>query len=254
VQHGKRVNYDQISETYDQHRSWEEEIPRRLLSAATSTNHPAAASLLEIGCGTGNVTHWLRKHWPGRVIALDASAGMLHKARQKLHGVQLVRSDARYLPLKERSVAGCVGSFVLHHLDCTGRAQVFLELQRVIAPGGGVAFLTSSHEQIRGAWIAKWFPSVAALDCGRFPDISLLKGELSNAGFQAITSEEVVRVNLKGDATHVSKARGRFISTLDLVPADEFNSGLTRMEAHLAQHGDLGDVSWRATIVHARRI
>jgi SAM-dependent methyltransferase len=251
---GQAMNYDHISKTYDQHRGWEEAIPLRLLEVAVGTRlQLGLLPLLEVGCGTGNVTQWLKRHWSARVIGLDASAGMLTKAQQKLNGVDLLRADARHLPIAESSIAGCVGSFVLHHLDKTGRAKLFAELQRVIVPSGGLAFLTSSHSQIRRAWLARWFPVVAAIDCARFADIPELSAELSAAGFSSIHTEVVTRENAKGDATHIAKARARFISTLDLVPPAEFDAGLARMEVHLAQHGDLGDVGWQATIVGARK-
>ena len=46
------------------------------------TSIPSAASLLEIGCGTGHFTRWLRD-MPLQVIGLDRSPAMLKEFRRR---------------------------------------------------------------------------------------------------------------------------------------------------------------------------
>jgi SAM-dependent methyltransferase len=59
----------------------------------------AAQSVLEVGCGTGHFTRWLRDlGW--RALGLDLSAPMLAEARA-LDGVPLVRGDAARLPFAD---------------------------------------------------------------------------------------------------------------------------------------------------------
>lgn len=255
------VDYDSIAMRYDDHRGWEQEIPLRLLALATGgAPGTGRAPLLELGCGTGNVTRWLRAHWNGPLAALDLSRGMLAKAQAKLRGVGLFRADARRLPLRDQSVRAALGSFFLHHLDAPGRARLFSELSRVLAverstrashgTRAGIAFLTSSHAQIRACSLARWMPSVPTIDCARFPDLDVLRAELAGAGFAALACETIRRVEPRGDRTFLEKTRARFLSTLDLVPEVEFTRGLAAMEAQLTADGHLGDVSWHATIVH----
>jgi len=257
-----RVDYDRISERYDSHRGWEEATPRRLLRLATGEEtafaRPRSATaaprppILEIGCGTGNLTQWLFCFWPGPVAALDASRGMLAKARAKLAGPWLVRADATRLPFADRTFTAALGTFVLHHLDAPGCQRMFAELRRALRAHGGIAFLTTSHAQIKNACLTRWFPSFEKMDYARFPDLPELRAEISAAGFASIGTEEVVRSTPRGDAAYLAKVKARFISTFELLPPSEFDAGIAAMEKQLAAAGHLGDVSWHGTIVYAR--
>lgn len=251
------VDYDRISLTYDEHRGWTGEVPGRLLDIATqaladSEKGAAAPTVLELGCGTGNATRWLAERWDGPVVALDRSKGMLQRARGKVSSkVCLLRGEVTRLPLGGACLGGAVGSFFLHHLDAAQRMGLFAELRRVLRPGGGVAFLTVSHAQVRGCALGRWFPTVIDVDCARFPDLPVLEGELRGAGFGAVGFEDVHRSEPRGTAAYLEKARGHFISTLELIPESDFRAGLERMERQLAADGHLGDISWSGTIVHA---
>ncbi|MBI3828115.1 MAG: class I SAM-dependent methyltransferase [Planctomycetes bacterium] len=257
----ERVDYDRIATRYDAHRGWDASIPLRALELATGAPlrgiEPAGA-ILEVGCGTGNMTRWLLGSWPGPVVALDLSRGMLAQARAKFGDARFVRAPADRMPFRARAFEAALGSFFLHHLDGAARMRFFQELRRVLGAArgrrrcGGAAFVTSSHAQIRASYLTRWFPSVAELDCARFPDLDVLREELAEAGFSEIAATEVSRAVPRGGAEYIEKVRGRFISTLELVPEAEWHAGLQAMEAQFAAEGHLGDVSWYATVVHAR--
>jgi len=67
---------------------------RRLLEG-----FPQARSVLEVGCGTGHFTRWLREQGL-TAVGLDLSTAMLAEA-QILDGVLLVRGDAHRLPFAD---------------------------------------------------------------------------------------------------------------------------------------------------------
>jgi len=256
------VDYDRIATHYDVHRRWEAEVPLRLLELAAGgpVNRLApAGAILELGCGTGNLTRWLLETWTGPVVALDLSKGMLAKARTKLGAARLVRGSACRLPFRPRSFDAALGSFFLHHLDTAARARLFGALRSQLAPkrrryrrAHGVAFLTTSHDQIRSSYLTRWFPTVADIDCERFPDLELLREELAAAGFTDISIEAVLRPMPRGDASYAEKIRAKFVSTLELVPETEFRAGMEALERQLAADGHLGDLTWHGTIVSAR--
>jgi len=250
------VDYDEIAQRYDAHRSPEEELPRRLLALALRRDpadvaEASARSILELGCGTGNVTLGLERCWPGGIVAVDKSRGMLRRAEAKLTRTRLVHADASALPFEDDAFAAAVGAFVLHHLDAAARRGLWRGLRRVLQPESGLAFLTTSHAQLRASYLTRWFPSVADVDCARFPDLAVLADELSDAGFGGVRTEQVSRLRPEGDASFIDRARSRFISTLELIPRAELEAGLTAMQAQLERDGHLGDVSWYATIVSA---
>ncbi len=60
-----------------------------------------AASVLEVGCGTGHFSRWLSARGL-RVVGLDRSGPMLAQARM-LDGVSLVRGDGHRLPFADGS-------------------------------------------------------------------------------------------------------------------------------------------------------
>jgi SAM-dependent methyltransferase len=73
---------------------------------------PAGASILELGCGTGRMTHALRDL--GFVVtAVDESPDML----SRVHGVRTVLSSIESLDLAEHFDAVLLGSFLIHAPD-----------------------------------------------------------------------------------------------------------------------------------------
>ena len=84
---------------------------------------PVPGPLLDLGCGVGQqVPRLAQAYGAGRVIALDASAAMLARARQEAPGGQtaqvlFVRGTAVALPFRERSLGGvsCFGARLLLH-------------------------------------------------------------------------------------------------------------------------------------------
>jgi ubiquinone/menaquinone biosynthesis C-methylase UbiE len=84
---------------------------------------------LDVACGTGFITRHLR----GRVIATDASPGMLAESRAR-HGHPLVRADAFALPFRDDSFDRVFTGHFYGHLDPEQRAR-FLAESRRIAPG-----------------------------------------------------------------------------------------------------------------------
>jgi trans-aconitate 2-methyltransferase len=96
-------------------------------------------TVLDAGCGTGRVTELLLARLPrGRVVALDASAGMLAQARQRLarfgEQVEFVEADlGRPLPLApplDAVLSTATFHWVLDH------DAVFENLAAVLRPGG----------------------------------------------------------------------------------------------------------------------
>lgn len=246
-----RNNYNKISERYDQLRSWEDDFPRRALELAVG-NWARDGALLELGCGTGNFTHWIAKLWPGRVVATDPSEGMLTKARGKLPGVQFVKTGAEQLPFQTDEFQAATGAFFIHHLDAVARHAACRELRRVLRKEfSGVALVTASHPQIRTCTLARWFPKVADLDCARFPDLGVLELEFRDAGFSRVEFETISRIAPNGGVDYLARVKGHFVSTLELLPPEDFQRGVEAMERQLEREGSLGDVSVHATIVHA---
>ncbi len=111
------ANYESWYETVEGARAdaLEKAVLRRLLEGFSG-----ARSVLEVGCGTGHFTRWLRDAgWAA--AGLDLSAPMLAEA-WALNGMPLVRGDARRLPFADGVFDVTALITTLEFLDCPERA------------------------------------------------------------------------------------------------------------------------------------
>lgn len=99
-----------------------------------------APLVLDVGTGTGRLPFFLLNEpgFNGRVIGLDASAGMLTQARRKLapfgDRVMLLRQSAQDLPFAEASFAAVTCLEALEFLP--DDVAALREMTRVLQPGG----------------------------------------------------------------------------------------------------------------------
>ena len=95
------------------------------------------AHVVDLGCGTGNVTALLRRVWPqARVTGVDGSAAMLERARGSDAGVEWQQAEiASWSP--PSPVDLLFSNAALHWLD--DHATLFPRLLGLVAPGGVLA-------------------------------------------------------------------------------------------------------------------
>jgi trans-aconitate 2-methyltransferase len=118
--------YDRVS---DIQAEWSREVIDRLELNGDET-------VLDAGCGSGRVTKLLLERLPeGRVIAVDASASMIEKAREALPGdrTEFVVSDLLALELT-REVDAIFSNATLHWI--LDHRRLFERLHAALRPGG----------------------------------------------------------------------------------------------------------------------
>lgn len=108
--------------------------------------------ILEIGCGTGNLTGYFARH--GQVLASDVHEGYLKEARQRLKGIKGVAFQKinleRQMPALRRFGADtivCVN--VLEHLRDDHR--VLLQCLRLLKPGGKLLLFVPALPSLFGS-------------------------------------------------------------------------------------------------------
>ena len=100
------------------------------------------AQVLEIGCGTGNLTMRAIRAHPGvELTGIDPDSRALDRARRKagdLVGVCFEQGYAQELPYADGSFDRVLSSMMLHHLDDGVKAAAIAEGFRVLRPGGSI--------------------------------------------------------------------------------------------------------------------
>jgi len=109
----------------------------RLIARAGLAQRPDA-TVLEIGCGTGEFTRPLARRMPARLVGLEVAPAVIAEAtRGAPPNVRLVAGDVEHLPFADASVDAVIGNAVLHHLRLE---RTVPELLRVLRPGGRLCF------------------------------------------------------------------------------------------------------------------
>jgi ubiquinone/menaquinone biosynthesis C-methylase UbiE len=98
---------------------------------------PPGARVLDLGCGPGIHTAWLRERGL-RPVGGDLSAGMLEQAR-RLANAPLVQLDMRSLPFARSCFDGVWWMASLLHLPKREAPMALAEARRVLVPGGLLA-------------------------------------------------------------------------------------------------------------------
>lgn len=99
-------------------------------------------SVLDVGCGTGDVTMkaHMRAGAAGRVHGIDAAPEMIAVARQKAirAGLEIDYRVAAVeaLPFPDANVDVVVSSLMMHHLPDDLKGRALTEIRRVLRPGG----------------------------------------------------------------------------------------------------------------------
>lgn len=157
------------------------------------------ASLLDIGCGPGTITiDFAKRLAPGRVVGMDAAAGVLDHARALaldagLANIEFVAGDAYALPFDDDTFDIVHAHQVLQHVS--DPVAVLREMARVAGPGGLVAAREVDYRA------TAWYPAIPGLSSwmdlyqavhranGGEPDAGRrLRGWALSAGLRDITS------------------------------------------------------------------
>ena len=236
-------DYDRVAPAYDRHRTGRGPYLDHLHDLARAA---APGRRLELAAGTGNQTAALVAAAPGPIVALEFSAGMIAQARAKGAPGAWTRGSALHLPFADGAFAFLFGAYFLHHIaDLDG---LFHECARVLQDGLAV-FVTVPERFILNHPMNAYFPSFAAIDAARFQPIGAVTTALRQAGFRDVAAHVHVDDPKPVDAAYVEKIANRFISTYDLLPADEFSAGLERLRADVAGRGALAEPMRREAAV-----
>ena len=176
---------------------------RQVVTSTLSRKLSGGARVLDVACGTGDLSIQLFEGPGARVIGLDFCRPMLEIAARKAAQIPLVEADALDLPFADRTFEVVTIAFGLRNLADT--EQGLKELRRVLEPGGWLAVLEFSKPEARSFrklfefYFQRLLPAIGGIVSGsqsayrylpdsvmRFPDQAGLAGLMSQAGFVQI--------------------------------------------------------------------
>jgi SAM-dependent methyltransferase len=191
--------------------------------------------VVEVGCGTGRLTLPLAAMTLAGVTGVDSEARMLDVARGKdtAGRIEWIRGSAYRLPLDKGAAALVVMVMVVHLLR--QRVRAFTEARRILRPGGQLSLWTFTPRHVEEFYLNPYFPSIAVIDRPRFPSVAVLSTELRRAGFDEVRVQVMDEPRQLDIADVVDRVRGRYISTLAMLPPLEYRLGLQQLEEMLAQ-------------------
>jgi malonyl-CoA O-methyltransferase len=146
-------SFSRAADSYDGVAELQREVGSELLDGLPQL---APARWLDLGCGTGHFTRALAARYPqAEGVALDLAEGMLRHARPLGGARHFVAGDAESLPLRDGSCDLVFTSLAVQW--CADFAAVLAEAQRVLHPGGVLAFSSlcvGTLQELRDSWQA----------------------------------------------------------------------------------------------------
>lgn len=106
--------------------------------------------VLDIGCGTGNLTLRAKQAQPGaEVTGCDPDTLALTRAQRKAHGdIRFERGYAQDLPYPDATFDRVLSALMVHHLDPGTKAAAVGEMRRVLRPGGRLHLADVGADQL----------------------------------------------------------------------------------------------------------
>jgi len=105
--------------------------------------------ILELGCGTGNLTQLILLKYPNaKITAVDISEEIINECKSRIHSqnIEYLRSDFKDLHLPKNKFDLVVSSISIHHIDNKAKEELFLKLFIAQTANGILSFC----DQFRG--------------------------------------------------------------------------------------------------------
>ncbi|WP_318373406.1 malonyl-ACP O-methyltransferase BioC [Enterobacter sp.] len=143
--------FGRAAQGYTRHDQLQRQSAELLLAM---TGERSVERVLDAGCGPGTLSRYWREQG-AQVTALDLSAPMLDEARRQQAAHHYVQADIEAMPFDHAQFDLAWSNLAVQW--CDDLHQALSELNRVVRPGGAVAFTTlaaGSLPELNQAWQA----------------------------------------------------------------------------------------------------
>ncbi len=142
-----------------------DEMPRYAIVAAYIRRFKGPTSVLDVGCGYGQLVRELDSSFVGRYLGIDLSAGAIERARLRPHAnAAFVVADVETWPGDEGRYDIIVFNEVLYYLD--DPVETLRHYQAFLNPGGIIIVVMFRHRNTMVIWknIARRFATVDPIE------------------------------------------------------------------------------------------
>jgi len=119
--------------------------------------------ILDLGCGTGNLTEQIRLHFPeADITAVDISQEILKECEARFRGDQkmnYVQADFRELPFDPGSFDLVMSSIAIHHIQDPDKKTLYQRIYELLPPGGLFIFADQTRgitDEIYARHLERW--------------------------------------------------------------------------------------------------
>ncbi|HZR81174.1 MAG TPA: class I SAM-dependent methyltransferase [Candidatus Binatia bacterium] len=151
-----------------------------------------AASILDVGCGTGQLDADIVRELPwARVVGCDFSHGMLRHAADRSDRVRWVQGDACRLPFHDARFDAVVSTEAFHWFP--DPAAALAEFHRVLVPCGRILI---AHATSPAHWVEELLHAASRLvgEPFRWPTQDEMRERVERAGFTVASQEHIARL------------------------------------------------------------
>jgi len=138
------VDWDKVSRKYNRIVFEDPVYPETLKTIMEQVVGAHVASILDLGCGTGNLIHLLLEKYPdSKISGVDPSSGMRKVTADRFSdhpNVTIEGGDALDIPFPDQSFDYVVSNIALHHVPPDSRENCTLEIARVVKAGGHLVY------------------------------------------------------------------------------------------------------------------
>lgn len=175
------------------------------IAVSLPTRNSELLTLLDIGCGTGFLTHGLAKIFPkANIFGCDIAHPMLKmtNAKCKDKKIYLLTADGGVLPCKDKTFDMAASNLTYQWL--TDLDAAFLETHRILRPGGIFTFSTLGPETLKElrycyAEASARFNKDGLPPFMGFSEKQSIRSSLKNAGFKNVCIDTVEMIKTYPD-------------------------------------------------------
>ncbi|MCO4772353.1 MAG: class I SAM-dependent methyltransferase [Deltaproteobacteria bacterium] len=149
--------------------------------------HVGDGVVVDLGCGPGHVTRFLKDAGAAGVRGVDLSPAMVTVAQREQPDISFAVGDMRSLDARDGSWDAIVAFYSIVHIPTHQLAGPFLELARVVRPGGRL--LLSFHIGTHSKHLDEWWGHEVDIDFV-FHDRRAVAAILKQTGWRVIDAME----------------------------------------------------------------